>query len=76
MSVSIYQSTQCNICSNIRCDNLKFHTFLKADIQYWLVLKQISKSTACLPQYIDVIHAVGQELLVITEKIVFFLVPG
>ena len=35
--------------------------------------KQISKSTACLLQYIDIIHAVRQELFLISEYFVFLL---
>jgi hypothetical protein len=31
------------------------------------------KSTACLPQYIDIVHAVRQELLLIAENFVFLL---
>jgi len=35
--------------------------------------KQIPKCAACLPQYIDIISAVGQELLLIAENFVFLL---
>jgi hypothetical protein len=35
--------------------------------------KQISKSTARLPQYVHIIQAVGQKLFLITEKFVFLL---
>jgi hypothetical protein len=37
------------------------------------IQKQISKSTACLPQYVHIIQAVGQKLFLITEKFVFLL---
>jgi hypothetical protein len=35
--------------------------------------KQISKRTACLPQYVHIIEAVGQQLFLITKKFVFLL---
>jgi len=39
--------------------------------------KQISKSTACLPQYIGIVHAVGQQFLPIVKNFVSNpLIPG
>jgi hypothetical protein len=53
--------------------NGRYSDSLPKGIHFDQFQNQIPKSTACLPQYIDIVNTVGHELLLIGENLVFLL---
>jgi len=61
------------LCPEHLIANGQYSNSLTKGVHFEKFQKKIPKRTARLPQYIDIVHAEGQELMLIAENFVFLL---